>query len=56
VLSKWTKKYKQYKQLQKKIDEKLDYDIDNEEGKGGEQDNNRIYFCTYFRWRVGVND
>jgi hypothetical protein len=37
VLSKWTKKYKQYKELQKKIDEKLDYDIDNEEGKGGEQ-------------------
>ena len=29
VLSKWTKKYKQYKQLQKKIDEKLDYDNDN---------------------------
>jgi formate hydrogenlyase subunit 3/multisubunit Na+/H+ antiporter MnhD subunit len=30
VLSKWTKKYKQYKELQKKIDEKLDYDEDNE--------------------------
>jgi hypothetical protein len=30
VLSKWTKKYKQYKELQKKIDEKLDYD-NNEE-------------------------
>ena len=29
VLSKWTKKYKQYKELQKKIDEKLDYDTDN---------------------------
>ena len=28
VLSKWTKKYKQYKELQKKIDEKLDYDED----------------------------
>jgi hypothetical protein len=28
VLSKWTKKYKQYKELQKKIDEKLDYDGD----------------------------
>lgn len=26
VLSKWTKKYRQYKELQKKIDEKLDYD------------------------------
>ena len=30
VLSKWTKKYKQYKELQKKIDEKLDYDEDSE--------------------------
>ena len=30
VLSKWTKKYKQYKELQKKIDEKLDYDDDEE--------------------------
>lgn len=29
VFSKWTKKYKQYKELQKKIDEKLDYDNDN---------------------------
>jgi len=28
VLSKWTKKYGQYKELQKKIDEKLDYDSD----------------------------
>jgi hypothetical protein len=37
VLSKWTKKYKQYKELQKKVDEKLDYDIDNEEGKGGQR-------------------
>ena len=34
VLSKWTKKYKQYKQLQKKVDEKMDYDRDNDEGKG----------------------
>ena len=34
VLSKWTKKYKQYKDLQKKIDEKLmDYDSDNDKGK-----------------------
>lgn len=31
VLSKWTKKYKQYKELQKKIDEKLDYDNDEEQ-------------------------
>jgi Na+-driven multidrug efflux pump len=28
VLSKWTKKYKQYRELQKKIDEKLDFDQD----------------------------
>jgi len=28
VLSKWTKKYEHYKELQKKIDEKLDYDSD----------------------------
>jgi hypothetical protein len=26
VLSKWTKKYERYKELQKRIDEKLDYD------------------------------
>src|SRR3712207_6875034 len=31
VFSKWTKKYKQYKDLQKKIDEKLDYDDDKDE-------------------------
>ena len=31
VLSKWTKKYKQYKELQKKIDEKLDYDGDEKQ-------------------------
>jgi hypothetical protein len=36
VLSKWTKKYKQYKQLQKKIDEKLDYDREPDEGKEGQ--------------------
>ncbi|MGI0034896.1 MAG: hypothetical protein ACRD98_03390 [Nitrososphaera sp.] len=38
LLSKWTKKYKQFKELQKKIDEKLDYnDSDSGEGqnKGG---------------------
>ena len=33
VLSKWTQRYEIYKELQKKIDEKLDYD--NDEGKGG---------------------
>jgi hypothetical protein len=33
VFSKWTKKYKQYKDLQKKIDEKLDYDSGNDEVK-----------------------
>jgi cell division protein FtsL len=32
VLSKWTQRYEIYKELQKKIDEKLDYD--NDEGKG----------------------
>ena len=37
VLSKWTKKYKQYKQLQKKIDEKLDYDSDPDKGNEGQQ-------------------
>jgi hypothetical protein len=29
VLSKWAKRYERYKELQKKIDEKLDYDGDN---------------------------
>lgn len=28
VLSKWTKKYERYKELQRKVDEKLDYDND----------------------------
>jgi hypothetical protein len=28
VLSKWTKKYERYKELQKKVDEKLNYDSD----------------------------
>jgi hypothetical protein len=32
VLSKWSKKYERYRELQKKIDEKLDYD-NNDEGK-----------------------
>ena len=32
VLSKWTKKYKEYKELQKKIDEKFDFEsADNNE-------------------------
>jgi hypothetical protein len=31
VLSKWTKKYKQFKELQKKVDEKLDYDEDEKQ-------------------------
>ena len=38
VLSKWTKKYKQYKQLQKKIDEKLNYDSDPDKGNEGQHD------------------
>src|ERR671910_1849351 len=33
VLSKWTKKYERYKELQKRVDEKLDYDNDDDEGK-----------------------
>jgi hypothetical protein len=36
VLSKWTKKYKQYKQLQKKIDEKLDYDREPDDKNEGQ--------------------
>jgi hypothetical protein len=35
VLSKWTKKYEHYKELQRKINEKLDYD--NDETKEGQQ-------------------
>ena len=35
ILSKWTQRYEIYKELQKKIDEKLDYD--NDEGKGGQR-------------------
>lgn len=31
VLSKWTQRYELYKELQKKIDEKLDYDTDEEQ-------------------------
>jgi hypothetical protein len=33
VLSKWTKKYERYKELQKKIDEKLDDDNNNDEDR-----------------------
>jgi low affinity Fe/Cu permease len=29
VLSKWTRKYKAYKEMQKKVDEKLDFDSEN---------------------------
>jgi hypothetical protein len=28
VLAKWTRKYERYKELQKRIDEKLDFDQD----------------------------
>jgi hypothetical protein len=42
VLSKWTKKYERYKELQKKIDEKLDYDnADNEVDKKENNNNDR---------------
>jgi len=38
VFSKWTKKYKQYKDLQKKIDEKLGYDDeDKDEANSGQR-------------------
>jgi len=37
VFSKWTKKYKQYKDLQKKIDEKLDYDSDGDNNRDHER-------------------
>jgi hypothetical protein len=33
VLSKWTKRYKQYKELQKKIDERLDFESEESEIK-----------------------
>ena len=43
VLSKWTKKYERYKELQKKIDEKLsDYDnVDDEVVKKENNNNDR---------------
>ena len=34
VLSKWSKKYERYKELQRRIDEKLNDDTDNGEKKG----------------------
>jgi hypothetical protein len=37
VLSKWTQRYEIYKELQKKIDEKLDYDNDEGKGEGGQR-------------------
>ncbi len=37
VFSKWTKKYKQYKDLQKRIDEKLDYDSDRDDERNNDQ-------------------
>jgi hypothetical protein len=37
VLSKWSKKYERYKELQRKIDEKLDYDISNHKGNEEQQ-------------------
>jgi hypothetical protein len=36
VLSRWSKKYERYKELQKRVDEKLDYDNDDE-GKKNKQ-------------------
>jgi hypothetical protein len=35
VLSKWSKKYERYKELQKRIDEKLDFDTGKEDKKDG---------------------
>jgi hypothetical protein len=37
VLSKWSKKYERYKELQKRVDEKLDDDNDNGGGKEGQR-------------------
>ena len=31
VLSKWTRRYKSYKEMQKRVDEKLDFDEDSQE-------------------------
>ena len=40
VLSKWTKKYERYKELQKKIDEKLS-DYDNADDEVDKKENNK---------------
>jgi hypothetical protein len=57
VLSKWTQRYEIYKELQKKIDEKLMDMIMTMTNERVDKDNNRIYFCTYFReTAAGVND
>jgi hypothetical protein len=37
VLSKWSKKYERYKELQRRIDEKLDYGNNHDEGKKNNQ-------------------
>ena len=37
VLSKWSKKYERYKELQKRIDEKLDYADNHDEDKKDDQ-------------------
>jgi hypothetical protein len=42
VLSKWSKKYERYKELQRKVDEKLDYDNDDK-GKKVKQNNKKYY-------------
>jgi hypothetical protein len=34
ILSKWTNNYKKYKQLQKKIEDKLDFEKDRDEDSG----------------------
>jgi hypothetical protein len=39
VLSKWTKKYERYKELQKKIDDKLS-DYENADDRGNNKENN----------------
>lgn len=37
VLNKWTAKYEAYRELQRKIDEKLDFERQEEEGEGGRE-------------------
>ncbi len=41
ILLKWTKKYKAYKELQKKIDEKFDFDLQNNNAEGEEKTNSK---------------